>query len=351
MFLTFKMHDLVHDLALWVAQTECSTINSHTQNVSKRVRHVSCWEEDFSVEKVSRFFLKLDNVRTIMFQVGGSTSQSFVKMCISKFKCLRVLDLRGSNFKVLPSSIGNLKHLRFLNLTGNVTIQKLPNSVCKLWHLQSLVLSNCEGLEELPIDIGNLINIRFLEITTKQVFLPEEGIGRLISLRYLLIGNCENLRSLGEGILQRLTALRTLAVQGCRSLESLPHSIKYLAALETLSIRNCENLNLRDSEEDIQGLRFSLRSLFLTRLPHLVALPQWLQGAAKILQHISIVNCRNLKALPDWLQNLTSLQKLVIERCPELSRRCEQDSGEDWPKISLVPDITIDGEKIKSIDT
>ena len=37
----FKIHDLVHDLALFVAKDECLLVNSHVQNIPENIRHLS----------------------------------------------------------------------------------------------------------------------------------------------------------------------------------------------------------------------------------------------------------------------------------------------------------------------
>lgn len=134
-FIRFKMHDLVHALALLVAQTECSIINSHTCNNSKGVRHLSFCEKDFiSSENIPTFLLQLDNVRTIVFPVRGGRpiSSSFMKTCIHRFKYLHVLDLSELHLEVLSTSIGELRHLRYLDLSRNHIIKNLPNSICKL---------------------------------------------------------------------------------------------------------------------------------------------------------------------------------------------------------------------------
>lgn len=133
-FLKFKMHDLVHDLALLVAQPEYCMINSTTYNIFKRVRHVSFFGNDLFMDGVPGFLLDLKNLRTILFLVGGvgPNSNSFWKTCISRFQYLRVLDWRASDMEVLPSCIENLKLLTYLDLSYNCTIKKLPNSICKL---------------------------------------------------------------------------------------------------------------------------------------------------------------------------------------------------------------------------
>jgi hypothetical protein len=112
-----------------------------------------------------------------------------------------------------------------------------------------------------------------------------------------------------------------------------------------------------------QGLK-SLFSLHFSELPKLLCLPSGLQHATT-LEYLKIENCKNLTAVPDWIHNckslkvleisgcsnltslpegmgrLTSLQRLKIEDCPILLRRCKRDTGEDWAKISHIPDLDL----------
>ncbi|GAY59955.1 hypothetical protein CUMW_198420 [Citrus unshiu] len=106
------------------------------------------------------------------------------------------------------SKMGNLKHMRRLDLAGNSKIKKLPKSICELQSLQTLNLEGCLELEELPKDI------RYLEFRT---FV--RGDRSIIVLRTLLIANCPRLIS-------------------------LPPAIKYLSSLETLMLWKCESLDL-----------------------------------------------------------------------------------------------------------
>ncbi|XP_057966231.1 putative disease resistance protein RGA3 [Malania oleifera] len=371
---TFSMHDLVHDLAASVANDHCCLANSETQSIAKEVRHVSVSNDDWCKKAVPSSLLELKNVRTLNFQFyDKGPSQPFVDACIARFKRLRVLDLTGSNYEVLPGTIGDLKHLRYLDISGNFRIKTLPSSICELQSLQTLVLFLCEELEGLPRDIGNLISMRFFTMTTKQSCFPEKGIGNLTSLRFFNIARCRNLKSLDAGI-QCLAALRTLTIMDCKSLVSLT-GVQYLVSLENLLIYNCPKLNLlTEEEEDVQGLK-SLRVLRIRELPLLTALPHWLlpQSStlpASSLQCLTIYGCPNFTALPKWLGKLTSLQKLRllhcpklkslpggidcltalrllrIESCPELSRRCVRDAGVDWHKIAHVPDIYLDCLKV-----
>ena len=51
-FCEFKIHDLAHDLALSIAQNECLIINCQTQNVFKKVWHLSYLDNTWQDENV-----------------------------------------------------------------------------------------------------------------------------------------------------------------------------------------------------------------------------------------------------------------------------------------------------------
>ena len=91
-----------------------------------------------------------------------------------------VLDLEGYHFEVLPSNIGRMKHLRYLDLSDNDAITKLPVSICKLQSLETLGLAGCRNQKVLPEDINSLISLRLLAITTTTMNLPRlEGLTSL----------------------------------------------------------------------------------------------------------------------------------------------------------------------------
>ncbi|XP_030448864.1 putative disease resistance protein RGA3 [Syzygium oleosum] len=321
MFQVFRMHDLIYELAISVGQPESSNMKVWTQDISPMTRHIS-FPNPSGVPKdeLSRCLSKLSHVRTIICEgLGSSDSEEFfMETCISRFKHLRVLWLNGSSFDLLPSSIGGLKHLRFLSLNDNRDIKKLPKSVCELHNLQYLGLGKCEELEELPANIKNMFSLRVLIITTKQQRFPERGIGCLTSLRWLFIAKCENLEALFNDI-QSLTSLRKLVIGWCPKCASLPQGIKNLKALEDLMIGGCQSLKLPGGESNEPGSMSRLQSFIFGELPEIVSLPGWLEGSASTLQTIKIKDCPKLSVLPEWLRNCSSLRKLEIEDCPELS--------------------------------
>uniref|UniRef100_A0A2N9HU68 Rx N-terminal domain-containing protein n=1 Tax=Fagus sylvatica TaxID=28930 RepID=A0A2N9HU68_FAGSY len=156
---------------------------------------------------------------------------------------------------------------------GNTHIKKLPNSICDLQNLESLILFGWDELEELPRDIRDT-------------------------------------KSFPEGI-QRLTALRRLGFIDCESLISLPQGLKHLTALESLWI-------FPNGLYNLPPLYSSYR---IYHCENLVALPEWLPNLTS-LQKLQIWECRKLSSLPEGMGCLTALRELEIDNCGELSKNC-----------------------------
>ena len=64
------------------------------------------------------------------------------------------------------------------------------------------------------------------------------------------------------------------------------------------------------------------------------------------LQLLTIKACPKLKLLPDFLPT-TPLKNLEIFDSPILSECCKTEIGDQWPKISHIPNIQIDGTYVR----
>ncbi|XP_014494980.1 disease resistance protein RGA2-like [Vigna radiata var. radiata] len=365
----FKLHDLVHDLSLYVAKEEFLMVNSNSRNIPEQVRHISVVENDSLSHS---FFPKSRGLRTIIFPVNGVGvgSESLLETWIKRYKYLRHLNLSNSSFATLPNSISKLEHLRALILDKNFKIKRLPNSICRLQNLQKLSLRRCSGLETLPKRLGMLISLRKLFITTKQSVLSEDEFASLNNLHTLIFEYCDNLKYLFRGAQAQLSSLEVLIIQSCGSLESLPLHI--LPKLEVLIVTRCVMLNLSlNSERPIP--RSKMKYLHIEHCPRQHTLPEWIQAASNTLRTLSILNCHCLEMLPEWLSTMThlkmlhivncsqlfhlpsnmhclrALEDLIIDGCPELGRKCEPHSGEYWSVIAHIKCVSIGETRKKKL--
>ncbi|KAJ6672795.1 hypothetical protein OIU85_014072 [Salix viminalis] len=135
----FKMHDVMHDLALSVAQDECSVVTATSQQIDKNVLHLSIPDPNSVHPDLLTLLQGLDRVRTVFIHSAEDViiSSSILEACLSKYKYLRSLNFSRSQFEELPKQIGKLKHLRYLDLSWNHRNQK----AVKL-HLQATELAN-----------------------------------------------------------------------------------------------------------------------------------------------------------------------------------------------------------------
>ncbi|XP_027921471.1 putative disease resistance protein RGA4 [Vigna unguiculata] len=362
----FRIHDLVHDLALFVAMDDCLHVNSNIQNIPDKARHLSFVESSLFSNLVTK---KSAAVRTVLFPNGVSTAncESILKTCMTKFKCLRVLDLTGATFETLPRNIAKLRHLRYLNISENPNIKRLPESICKLQSLQALMLDGCMELEALPKGLRKLISLRDFSFSTKQTVFPVNEIAKLRSLEFLIVESCHNVESIFGGV--KFPTLKTLFVSNCQSLKSLRLDDQNFPELETLVVDNCNNLDLEmwNGHNEEESSKMKLKLVAFSGLSQLVTWPKWLQEAANSLQSLLVLNCPNIKTLPDWLPTLTNLKALTIRNCPklvslpdnmhhlsalenlriegcaDLCKKYESYIGEFWPKISHIKNIYING--------
>ncbi|CAI0428981.1 unnamed protein product [Linum tenue] len=224
----------------------------------------------------------------------------------------------------------NLKKLMILNYGG----AKLANWLSTITNLVELSLEDCRECEYLP------------------------PLHQLPSLRELVIDACPNLKGLwidnGNGVMVEedwpsFPCLRRLEVVDCPNLTRMPLFPTVETRLElrkTGSQSLLRTMNMKTTTMASSPPLSKLTSLQLVEMDDLETLPE--EGLSNLtsLQVLEIVKCSRLASL-SAVRNLHSLQKLDILECPQLNDRCRKGKGEDWPNISHVPEIMLDGRAFK----
>ncbi|XP_029148950.1 putative disease resistance RPP13-like protein 1 [Arachis hypogaea] len=200
---SFVMHDLMHDLAtfyggkFYFRTFELKNVLRH----DAKTRHLSyalCSND--SISKIVEVCDSLKHARTLL-KINLGTYHGFSKGIIDpchlleQMKCLRVLSFKSLSREedLLHDSIGELIHLRYLDLS-NTFVVALPESLCDLYNLQTLKLSNCKNLKKLPSNMQNLVNLRHLDIEDTELEEMPKGMGKLKELQTLtcyIVGNHE----------------------------------------------------------------------------------------------------------------------------------------------------------------
>uniref|UniRef100_M0ZTE2 Disease resistance protein R3a n=1 Tax=Solanum tuberosum TaxID=4113 RepID=M0ZTE2_SOLTU len=168
----FLMHDLVNDLAQIASSNLCIRLEENKGlHILEQCRHMSySIGKDGDFEKLKSLF-KSEQLRTLLPMdlqrpdYGRSKlSKRVLHNILPRLTSLRALSLSCYQIVELPDALFiKLKLLRFLDLSGTL-IKKLPDSICTLYNLETLLLSFCVDLEELPLQMEKLINLRHLDI-------------------------------------------------------------------------------------------------------------------------------------------------------------------------------------------
>ncbi|CAL5379186.1 unnamed protein product [Camellia sinensis] len=192
--LKFIMHDLINDLAQDVAGDKCFRFKNNLEygrhnKISDKARHSSYVGSTYQGIKKFKVFDDAKCLRTLLqfFPRSMSTSRYLFHDLLPKLKCLRELRLHCDMMDELPDSIGDLKHLRYFDISYS-GITWLPETVVTLYNLQVLFLQFCSRLQKLPLNIGRLVNLRHFDMTGVNIPSSEEmspHIGKLTSLQTL----------------------------------------------------------------------------------------------------------------------------------------------------------------------
>ncbi|GKU99320.1 hypothetical protein SLEP1_g12188 [Rubroshorea leprosula] len=285
-----KMHGLIHNLATSISKSETLTLKAGSEGNIAQVLHLNLVDAE---EMVPANFV----------EVAGKLHSLFLKgdvLCKmpDSFKRLRILScgghsLWGANTNQLPTWIGEMKHLRYLDISY-FQIKELPQIIMELYSLQTL---------------------RLKDLQTLQLFVvgPQEGsqieeLGCLSQLRgELRICNLEHIENSSEARKAKLSekiGLHELRLEWAdRNPEECSYDEDVLAGLKPPSYLRNLTMEYYGGEQCPSWMKPSLSQSF----------------SLNNLGGLKISSCKKLKSIPS-MSGLSSLEQLQIGDCLELTR-------------------------------
>ncbi|XP_060967418.1 putative disease resistance RPP13-like protein 1 [Cannabis sativa] len=321
----FLMHDLIHDLAIFVSGEFCYMMNNISK-CSHKVRHFSFMQDCEEADDPKEFeeLFKAKCLRTIFWHQGSIDDSLKIEQLDKLFPSLRVLSIKDYHIRKLPDSIGNLKYLRYLKLDCE-NIEEIPNTICKLYNLETLLLEECERVKRLPNDIGNLIKLRHLSVPKINLVEMPLQLGKLQNLQTLntfVVGN--NRDSASIKLLKEFQDLHgTLSIKGLENVSSLEEvsaaALKNFKFLSHLSLEwySSKLDKLHIEREVLSALQphSNLKELTISDYEG-NSFPNWMgdHRCLSNLVRLEISCCSNCSFLPS-LGQLPSLKDLLIQDC------------------------------------
>ncbi|KAG4206472.1 hypothetical protein ERO13_A03G010500v2 [Gossypium hirsutum] len=343
--LTFKMHDMVHDLALSVSKFDTLIFQENSASTLNEFFHIRHLNVGCDGELLPRMLTMAAPKLHSLF----SEIDVFKKLSIT-FTSLRVLKFVGSNILELPTSLGELKHLRYLDIS-KTSIIELPKSTTKLYNLQTLRLLGLRRLT-IPDGLRNLINLKHLYFDRKPI--QPVLIGNLTCLQTLpifFVGSEKGHRVKELGSLNELRGeLRIRDLRHVRDKQEAHGA--YLHLKEKLCKVIFDFSWSNNCQEVIEGLQphSNLQSL-IVRNYRGESFPSWMfkpvgdsnTGLLLLnnLMELELINCINCESLPP-LDQLRNLQLLKLEnlgnvKCMANEFYCNESSDSKNEVIRVFP--------------
>ncbi|QCD85627.1 disease resistance protein RPM1 [Vigna unguiculata] len=322
----FVMHDLLNDLAKYVGGGIYFKWEiGQKEKIQKITRHFSVELE--SDQNFDGFETPCNTERLRTFMRIGRRIDSFthwgvnvsIHELFSKFRLVRILSLsRCSDIKELPDSVGNLEHLRLLDLSYT-TLKKLSENICSLSHLQILKLNYCTYLMELPSNLHLLTSLCRLELIANNLKKLPPGLGKLKNL--IVVMESFNVGRSGEFDIQQLGELNLDGSLSIGELQNIENSVDASEAYlknKTLLVKlklqwrqERYSIDSKKEEEVIKNLQPSenLKELSILHYGG-KQFPNWLHLLSNLVS-LELIGCKSCERLPP-LGLLSFLKDLII---------------------------------------
>ncbi|XP_047257852.1 disease resistance protein At4g27190 [Capsicum annuum] len=201
-----KMHDVVRDVAIWIAST-FGNEQTFVFQAGIRLTEISSIKISASVKRISFVSNKIECLPDCFTKCPKTTS-------------LHLQDNKPL-YRIPPEFFLAFPDLRVLNLRGNTSIRALPSSINSLCQLRALILKNCSNLKKLP-PVANLHNLQVLDCYNTELRCLPQGMDNLTNLRLLNMTNSRLLTFPSDGNLSR-SCLGATSFDEISSLQNLTY--------------------------------------------------------------------------------------------------------------------------------
>ncbi|XP_057747295.1 putative disease resistance protein At3g14460 [Arachis stenosperma] len=307
---TFMMHDHVHYLAIYVS--------------GESYKHHLCYDgriKDFALESIPKHGRSLRTIMPVHLGFERERSEfdpNLWERVITKLSKHVFQALSLSHYKItsLPASIGGLTHLCYLNVSYT-DLKEIPDSICDLLNLQTLLLIGCRSLTSLPDRLCNLVKLRRLDFHGSSLRRMPPDIHNLTSLRVLThfivsetgprlghLAGLSNLKRLDISSLQNVGHFKDASDAKLREKKGLAD---LRLSWDHYLRRKGNEMEVLENLEPHQDLKFLVVDSYRGS-----TFPKWLGDPSySSLQNLYLYDCENCESLPT-LGLLPTLRELAI---------------------------------------
>ncbi|PPR91336.1 hypothetical protein GOBAR_AA29350 [Gossypium barbadense] len=256
---------------------------------------------------------------------GCSKLQSFPEID-GKMECLLELCFDGTNIKDLPSSIGNLRRLKVLNLKDCKSLKSLPIKI-GMESLEKLILSGCTNLKSFPEIDGKMECLLELYFDGSGIKELPISIGNLSSLVLLNLKDCRNLVDLPGSI-------GNFSVKGNpkRKDKFYGSDVAFVVSLSSLKELNLRDRNLCEGDIPSDISRLSCLEVLDLGGNNFISIPSCVTQFSKLV-FLRLSDCRALESLPELP---SSIKTVRVNGCTSLeivANLSKVFNSKDWAAI------------------
>ncbi|PKU79431.1 putative disease resistance protein RGA3 [Dendrobium catenatum] len=346
----YKMHDLIHESASKFFTNECGKLvdgEKSSLEISETIRHLSVPTINLDILRMIGKFKHLHSL-FLFYEDSNHDLCGLLSEIFKASRSLRLLYIFAYELEMIPEEIGNLIHLRYLNIDGDRLIM-LPRSLSNLYHLQYIIYDGFavqSNYDFLPSDFNNLSNLRYVKLAQKYIS-SICGIGKLKSLQEL---NMFSFGNVSGYKIEELENMNDLCKLGINCLQNVKD------AEEACSAKLCEKRRLTDltlSWIDTHWRNIDLDENVLDNLQPPNCLRNlsiwsymgarsaiWMNNVNPILnlENIELTSCSKWETLPPFGQ-LPFLKSLRLRCMPKVKWLQSKYNGND--KYRTFPSLEV----------